>query len=521
MQLGKLTDAESALLPDNDAMRVRGMQPRCLQLHCMWGGAPLVLRRAWSVVTACTPECFSRPALTQLSLSQPTLPAHAAHIQVPNGGVGFYLLGRIHQLSNRHSTAIAYYSTALQADPMLWSAFEELCALGADHEAQQFLALGGGVGGAAAAASSRLFSSYGVAPGTAPGAAADSAAAGVGSPSSSFPPVATPSVAAAQQCPGSPSGPAPLSTAATKTGLGAMFSWMDSGRHRGGDRGTVVRAGAGRDCCVAAHGCSTCSRQPRLLADVCTGCSALADIVRIAEAPAPTLLLAHHPKARDACSMQGMQGVEGGTPSPGSYVTPSPGGRLSAPPPPAPKAGGIGAVRPAWPATSSPAPLSITTGGGLALPSTGVPGLQRKFVDEGKMRKVSGKLFAEPASVLKQLRWHGGGEGSSSGSAVAAEGGGGGSLADMAALPGVPRGHRSPEGQAQALPLLQALGEGYRLLCMYRWALCAAGCWEGWWYCSVPAGVFLLQLKALGPLVLLCPSLHTAGARRLWTRSAG
>ena len=30
------------------------------------------------------------------------------------------------------------------------------------------------------------------------------------------------------------------------------------------------------------------------------------------------------------------------------------------------------------------------------------------------------------------------------------------------------RGQRSPEGQAAALELLQALGEGYRLLCLYR-----------------------------------------------------
>lgn len=218
-------------------------------------------------------------------------------------------------------------------------------------------------------------------------------------------------------------------------------------------------------------------------------------IVRIAGTTANRSAARTPSKGARCILLQGMQGLEGGTPSPGSYVTPSPGGRLSAPPPPAPKPGGIGAVRPAWPATSSPAPLPITTGGGLALPSTGAPGPQRKFVDEGKMRKVSGKLFAEPASVLKQLRWHGGGEGSSSSGAAAAEGGGGGSLADMAALPGVPRGHRSPEGQAQALPLLQALGEGYRLLCMYRWAPCAAGCAgkPGGRQCSLHAGVDCLQ----------------------------
>jgi hypothetical protein len=85
-------------------------------------------------------------------------------------------------------------------------------------------------------------------------------------------------------------------------------------------------------------------------------------------------------------------------------------------------------------------------------------------VDEGKLRKVSGKLFAEPASVLKQLRWHGSGGGNGSGEAL----GGGGTRADMATLPGVPRGQRSAVGQQQALPLLQALGEGYRLLSFFK-----------------------------------------------------
>lgn len=174
---------------------------------------------------------------------------------------------------------------------------------------------------------------------------------------------------------------------------------------------------------------------------------------------------------------QGMDtGGIGITPSTGAYTTPSPGGRTSAPPPPAPKgAGGVGG-RPAWPATNTPG-LPVTTGGGLALPSTSIGGPQRKFVDEGKLRKVSGKLFAEPASVLKQLRWQGGG----SGGGEAGEPGS--SMADMAGLPGVPRGQRSTEGQAQALPLLQALGEGYRLLCMYR-------CVEGGpkWQCSKRGG---------------------------------
>src|SRR5665648_186481 len=57
-------------------------------------------------------------------------------------------------------------------------------------------------------------------------------------------------------------------------------------------------------------------------------------------------------------------------------------------------------------------------------------------------------------------------------------GGGGGGFSNQAeeaaamlqtaAVPGVPQGTRSQEGQAQAVALLQLLGEGYRLLCMFR-----------------------------------------------------
>jgi hypothetical protein len=79
-------------------------------------------------------------------------------------------------------------------------------------------------------------------------------------------------------------------------------------------------------------------------------------------------------------------------------------------------------------------------------------------MDEGKLRKVSNKLFADPASVLKELRWAGGG------AAAQAQA----SLAEAAAAPGMPRGRSSAQGQAQALPLLAALGEGYRLLCVYK-----------------------------------------------------
>ena len=219
----------------------------------------------------------------------------------------------------------------------------------------------------------------------------------------------------------------------------------------------------------------------------------------------------------------------GGTPSPGAYVTPSPGGQATAPPPPAPKGGGGPGARPAWPATNTPQPLPVSTGGGLALPSTQGPGgPQRKFVDEGKLRKVSGKLFAEPASVLKQLRWHGGGDGSPRR----------GSLADVASLPGAARGQRSAEGQAQALPLLCALGEGYRLLCMYRWVwgrARQAACWDAAAACcrcrccacvaaaAAAAAATCSQAADASPLKAAppAPPAARAGARRRSRRLAG
>ena len=99
---------------------------------------------------------------------------------------------------------------------------------------------------------------------------------------------------------------------------------------------------------------------------------------------------------------------------------------------------------------------------------------QRKFLDEGKMRKISSKLFADPASVLR----HG-----LPGSAVPASTINAAAIirtstavqleetaamVSNAAVSGVPRGERSLEGIAAAVALLQLLGEGYRLLSMYR-----------------------------------------------------
>ena len=50
---------------------------------------------------------------------------------VPNGAAGHYLLGRLARLTNRLKPAIQHFSMALQYDPLLWCAYEELCILGA------------------------------------------------------------------------------------------------------------------------------------------------------------------------------------------------------------------------------------------------------------------------------------------------------------------------------------------------------------------------------------------------------
>ena len=195
-------------------------------------------------------------------------PEHAcAHLgaaaQVPNGAAGFYLLGRIYQLSNRHSAAIAYYNTALGLDPTMWSAYEELCALGADQEAQQFV----GAGGAAARATGTgLAGSSG---------AAAAAAARAPSPASLLPGVATPAGSGygASGHSGSPSSAMPAATAGARAGgLGGMFGWMDSGRQHKGAASVPRVRGVRWDRAAAAGGvCQAC-------------CASMSDTARCARA---------------------------------------------------------------------------------------------------------------------------------------------------------------------------------------------------------------------------------------------
>lgn len=63
---------------------------------------------------------------------------------IPNGAAGVHLLGKVYQLSNRPTSAIKQFRTALRLDPLLWCAFEELCSLGPETDAQEYLQMDGG-----------------------------------------------------------------------------------------------------------------------------------------------------------------------------------------------------------------------------------------------------------------------------------------------------------------------------------------------------------------------------------------
>ncbi len=43
------------------------------------------------------------------------------------------MLGKICRLTNRHKVAQSYHKAALTLDPLLWSAYEELCMLGEQY----------------------------------------------------------------------------------------------------------------------------------------------------------------------------------------------------------------------------------------------------------------------------------------------------------------------------------------------------------------------------------------------------
>ncbi|KAG1674960.1 hypothetical protein FOA52_014755 [Chlamydomonas sp. UWO 241] len=73
---------------------------------------------------------------------------------VPNGAAGHYLLGRISRLVGRATDAKDHFVRALRVDPLLWCAYDELCALGGDDAAGELCAAAAAAGHAVAASTS-------------------------------------------------------------------------------------------------------------------------------------------------------------------------------------------------------------------------------------------------------------------------------------------------------------------------------------------------------------------------------
>ncbi|KAM7274723.1 hypothetical protein ACFE04_016589 [Oxalis oulophora] len=61
-------------------------------------------------------------------------PANEPSPEIPNGAAGHYLLGLVYRFTDRRKSAIHHFKQALAIDPLLWSAYEELCILGAAEE---------------------------------------------------------------------------------------------------------------------------------------------------------------------------------------------------------------------------------------------------------------------------------------------------------------------------------------------------------------------------------------------------
>ncbi|XP_064948977.1 cell division cycle protein 27 homolog B-like isoform X2 [Musa acuminata AAA Group] len=65
-------------------------------------------------------------------------PVNEPNAEVPNGAAGHYLLGLIYRFTGRRAYAIDHFTQALAIDPLLWAAYEELCALGAVEESNEY-----------------------------------------------------------------------------------------------------------------------------------------------------------------------------------------------------------------------------------------------------------------------------------------------------------------------------------------------------------------------------------------------
>ncbi|KAK9130986.1 hypothetical protein Sjap_011473 [Stephania japonica] len=77
--------------------------------------------------------CFKMDLLSEAEAA--LWPTNEASSEVPNGAAGHYLLGLIYRYTDRRKRAVDQFKQALSIDPLLWTAYEELCILGAADEA--------------------------------------------------------------------------------------------------------------------------------------------------------------------------------------------------------------------------------------------------------------------------------------------------------------------------------------------------------------------------------------------------
>ncbi|KAM1478990.1 hypothetical protein ACFX2I_026344 [Malus domestica] len=78
-------------------------------------------------------SCFQMDLLSEAEAA--LCPANEPGAEVPNGAAGHYLLGLIYRYTDRRKSAIHHFKQALTIDPCMWTAYEELCILGAAEEA--------------------------------------------------------------------------------------------------------------------------------------------------------------------------------------------------------------------------------------------------------------------------------------------------------------------------------------------------------------------------------------------------
>ncbi|KAJ7557246.1 hypothetical protein O6H91_05G118700 [Diphasiastrum complanatum] len=81
--------------------------------------------------------CFEMDYMSEAEAA--LLPPNEPTAEVPNGAAGHYMLGLICRLTDRKQAAIEHYIQALSLDPFFWSAYEDLCILGADEDAAALL----------------------------------------------------------------------------------------------------------------------------------------------------------------------------------------------------------------------------------------------------------------------------------------------------------------------------------------------------------------------------------------------